>query len=71
MKLSSQTDAETVALNAAIEWRAHRRRCPSCSDENPGAQLCDLGRQRLRRLGRSLRALGDRMSARGRIAQQL
>lgn len=61
-------DVETVALNAAIEWRAHRKRCASCGH---GDELCDVGRRLLRRFDRSLAALGDRMSTRARIAQQL
>jgi hypothetical protein len=61
-------DVESVALNAAIEWRAHRRHCPICATQ---PELCDVGGQLLRLADRSLRALGDGFSTRGRIAQQL
>lgn len=61
----SSTDREAAALNAAIEWRAHRRRCPSCSES---AQLCPWGAKLFAAFDRSLRALADNMAARGRIA---
>lgn len=59
---------EAAALNAAIEARAHRRRCPICSGSST---LCDIGRQLLGRADTAIRALGDDFAARGRVAKTL
>lgn len=38
------SDLEAMALNAAIDWRAHRRRCSICSTANLWQNYCQLGR---------------------------
>lgn len=65
-------DLEAAALNAALELRRHRNRCPNCSGSTTGQILpCAWGAILLVEYEGAIRDLGDNFNARGRVARAL
>lgn len=59
---------EAAALNAALEARAHFRRCRTC---RLGMDPCPVGAPLIDAVNGALYALGDHFVARGRVVARL